>query len=73
MAGFTGGHADIVFQGIYPSGPPKQDGSSNLFEGLENTQLLSLEILLTFVDSMAERLEQVRLSVRITWLRCVFV
>jgi brefeldin A-resistance guanine nucleotide exchange factor 1 len=45
-------------QGVYPAGPPRQDGSSSLFEGLENVQLLSLEILLEFVSSMADRAEQ---------------
>ncbi|WWC86203.1 uncharacterized protein L201_001076 [Kwoniella dendrophila CBS 6074] len=47
----------FLTRGVYPSGPPKADGSSNLFDGLDNTQLLSLEILLSFVSSMAERLE----------------
>lgn len=45
-------------QGVYPSGPPKNDGSSNLFDGLDNTQLISLEILLSFVSAMAERSEE---------------
>jgi brefeldin A-resistance guanine nucleotide exchange factor 1 len=45
-------------QGVYPAAPLRQDGSSSLFEGLENVQLLSLEILLEFVSSMADRAEQ---------------
>lgn len=45
-------------QGVYPSGPPKNDGSSNLFDGLDNTQLISLEILLSYVSAMAERFEE---------------
>nr|XP_031861344.1 uncharacterized protein CI109_003316 [Kwoniella shandongensis]KAA5528416.1 hypothetical protein CI109_003316 [Kwoniella shandongensis] len=48
----------FLTRGVYPSGPPKTDGSSNLFEGLDNAQLLSLEILLNFVSSMADRLEE---------------
>ena len=44
-------------KGVYPAGPPKQDGSTS-FEGLENVQLISLEILLDFVGAMAERSEQ---------------
>ena len=47
----------FLTRGVYPNGPPKQDGSSRLFEGLDNTQLLSLEILLEFVNAMAERSE----------------
>ncbi|EIW72629.1 hypothetical protein TREMEDRAFT_41874 [Tremella mesenterica DSM 1558] len=47
----------FLTRGVYPSGPPKADGSTHIFEGLENTQLLSLEILLTYVASMASRLE----------------
>lgn len=42
---------------MYPAGTPKQDGSSHLFEGLDNVQLLSLEILLEFISSMAARQE----------------
>lgn len=42
---------------MYPVGPPKQDGSTT-FDGLENVQLISLEILLDFVGAMADRLEQ---------------
>ncbi|OXG34789.1 Sec7 domain-containing protein [Cryptococcus neoformans Bt120] len=48
----------FLTRGVYPQGPPKSDGSSNFFEGLDSTQLLSLEILLAFVSSMADRLEQ---------------
>ncbi|ORY28981.1 hypothetical protein BCR39DRAFT_467884 [Naematelia encephala] len=48
----------FLTRGVYPSGPPKQDGSSHLFEGLENIQLLSLEILLSYVSSMADRLTE---------------
>ncbi|WVQ85543.1 hypothetical protein IAT38_007709 [Cryptococcus sp. DSM 104549] len=48
----------FLTRGVYPSGPPKADGSSIFFEGLDNTQLLSLEILLSFVGSMAHRLEE---------------
>lgn len=48
----------LIEQGVYPIGPPKQDGSSHLFEGLDGTQLLSLEILLSFVGAMADRLEE---------------
>jgi brefeldin A-resistance guanine nucleotide exchange factor 1 len=44
-------------QGVYPPGPPRADGSSNLFDGLENAQLISLEILLSFVGAMSDRLE----------------
>nr|XP_018267160.1 Sec7 domain-containing protein [Kwoniella dejecticola CBS 10117]OBR89318.1 Sec7 domain-containing protein [Kwoniella dejecticola CBS 10117] len=47
----------FLTRGVYPAGPPKADGSSSLFDGLDNAQLLSLEILLSFVSSMAERLE----------------
>ncbi|OCF31102.1 Sec7 domain-containing protein [Kwoniella heveanensis BCC8398] len=47
----------FLTRGVYPTGPPKADGSSNLFEGLDNAQLLSLEILLSFVSSMADRLD----------------
>ncbi|WWC66365.1 uncharacterized protein I206_100266 [Kwoniella pini CBS 10737] len=47
----------FLTRGVYPTGPPKADGSSHLFDGLDNAQLLSLEILLSFVSSMAERLE----------------
>ncbi|WVF70575.1 hypothetical protein IAT40_005367 [Kwoniella sp. CBS 6097] len=47
----------FLTRGVYPAGPPRADGSSNLFEGLDNAQLLSLEILLSFVSSMADRLE----------------
>lgn len=47
----------FLTRGVYPSGPPKADGSTS-FEGLENTQLLCLEILLSYIDSMANRLEQ---------------
>jgi brefeldin A-resistance guanine nucleotide exchange factor 1 len=47
----------ILEKGVYPVGPPKQDGSSHLFEGLENVQLISLEILLSFVNAMTERFE----------------
>jgi brefeldin A-resistance guanine nucleotide exchange factor 1 len=47
-----------MFQGVYPPGPPRGDGSTNLFDGLENAQLISLEILLSFVAAMAERLEE---------------
>ncbi|OCF55504.1 Sec7 domain-containing protein [Kwoniella mangroviensis CBS 10435] len=47
----------FLTRGVYPSGPPKGDGSTNLFDGLDNTQLLSLEILLSFVSTMAERLD----------------
>ncbi|WRT64093.1 uncharacterized protein IL334_001022 [Kwoniella shivajii] len=47
----------FLTRGVYPSGPPKADGSSNLFDGLDNTQLLSLEILLSFISSMADRLD----------------
>lgn len=48
----------FLTRGVYPHGPPKSDGSSHFFEGLDSTQLLSLEILLAFVSSMADRLEQ---------------
>ncbi|WVR05849.1 hypothetical protein IAU60_002875 [Kwoniella sp. DSM 27419] len=47
----------FLTRGVYPVGPPKTDGSSNLFEGLDNAQLLSLEIILSFVSSMTDRLE----------------
>ncbi len=43
---------------MYPIGPPRQDGSSHLFEGLDGTQLLSLEILLSYISAMADRLEE---------------
>jgi hypothetical protein len=42
---------------VYPLGPPKPDGSSNLFDGLDAAQLLSLEILLSFISAMNDRLE----------------
>jgi hypothetical protein len=42
---------------VYPPGPPKPDGSSNLFDGLDAAQLLSLEILLSFISAMNDRLE----------------
>lgn len=45
-------------QGVYPSSPPKQDGSTILFDGLDAAQLLSLEILLSYVGSMIDRLER---------------
>ncbi|KAK8865894.1 hypothetical protein IAR55_001042 [Kwoniella newhampshirensis] len=48
----------FLTRGVYPSAPPRTDGSTNLFEGLDNAQLLSLEIILVFVSSMADRLEQ---------------
>ncbi|WVQ71161.1 hypothetical protein IAR50_000686 [Cryptococcus sp. DSM 104548] len=48
----------FLTRGVYPQGPPKADGSSPFFEGLDSTQFLSLEILLAFVASMADRLEQ---------------
>jgi brefeldin A-resistance guanine nucleotide exchange factor 1 len=54
----------LTIQGVYPPGPPKADGSSSLFEGLDNVQLLSLEALLDFVSSMNRRLEQVSASRR---------
>lgn len=47
----------FLTRGVYPSGPPKADGSTS-FESLDNTQLLCLEILLSYIDSMAGRLEQ---------------
>lgn len=47
----------FLTRGVYPVGPPKQDGSTHLFEGLDAAQLLSLEILLGFVSSMADRVE----------------
>lgn len=49
--------AGLIVQGVYPPGPPRADGSTNLFDGLENAQLISLEILLSFVAAMSERLE----------------
>ncbi|KAL1407719.1 GDP/GTP exchange factor for ARF [Vanrija albida] len=45
----------FLTRGVYPAGP-KPDGST-IFEGLENSQLLCLEIILSYIDSMAERLE----------------
>lgn len=45
----------FLTRGVYPAGP-KPDGST-VFEGLENPQLLCLEILLSFINSMADRLE----------------
>lgn len=48
----------FLTRGVYPSAPaPKADGST-MFEGLDSSQLLCLEILLSFIDSMATRLEQ---------------
>nr|ODN87173.1 Sec7 domain-containing protein [Cryptococcus depauperatus CBS 7841] len=47
----------FLARGVYPSGLSKNDGSTS-FEGLEGTQMLALEILLGFVSSMTERLEQ---------------
>lgn len=46
----------FVTRGVYPSGPAKTDGST-MFEGLDSAQLLCLEILLSYINSMAERLE----------------
>lgn len=43
---------------MYPPGPPRADGSTNLFDGLDNAQLISLEILLSFVSAMSDRLEE---------------
>ncbi|BEJ15721.1 hypothetical protein CspHIS471_0503260 [Cutaneotrichosporon sp. HIS471] len=49
----------FLTRGVYPSGPgPRVDGST-VFEGLDSSQMLCLEILLSYVDSMANRLEQV--------------
>lgn len=45
----------FLTRGVYPAGP-KPDGST-IFEGLENAQLLCLEIILSYIDSMAKRLE----------------
>lgn len=47
-----------MIQAVYPAGPPKQDGSTHLFDGLENAQMLPLEILLSFISAMTDRLEQ---------------
>jgi brefeldin A-resistance guanine nucleotide exchange factor 1 len=48
----------FLTRGVYPTGPgPRPDGST-MFEGLDSSQLLCLEILLSYVDSMANRLEQ---------------
>ncbi|EKD02218.1 brefeldin a-resistance guanine nucleotide exchange factor 1 (bfa-resistant gef 1) [Trichosporon asahii var. asahii CBS 8904] len=46
----------FLTRGVFPAGPPKQDGSTQ-FDGLDNSQLLCLEILLSFIGSMALRLE----------------
>lgn len=46
----------FLTRGVFPAGPPKQDGSTH-FDGLDNSQLLCLEILLSFIGSMASRLE----------------
>lgn len=48
----------FLTRGVYPLGPPKQDGSSMLLEGLDNAQLLSLEILLGYVSAMSDRLDE---------------
>jgi brefeldin A-resistance guanine nucleotide exchange factor 1 len=45
----------FITRGVYPAGP-RPDGAM-VFEGLENPQLLCLEILLSFINSMADRLE----------------
>jgi len=45
----------FLTRGVYPAGP-KPDGAM-VFDGLENPQLLCLEILLSFINSMANRLE----------------
>ncbi|ORX34283.1 putative golgi-specific brefeldin a-resistance guanine nucleotide exchange factor 1 [Kockovaella imperatae] len=49
---------DFLTRGVYPAGPPKQDGSTPLFDGLDSAQLLCLETLLSFVSAMASRLEE---------------
>ncbi|KAL7423835.1 GDP/GTP exchange factor for ARF [Cryptotrichosporon argae] len=46
----------FLTRGVYPTGP-KADGSTS-FEGLDNAQLLCLEILLGFVSAMADRLDE---------------
>lgn len=46
----------FLTRGVFPAGPPKSDGSTH-FDGLDNSQLLCLEILLSFIGSMALRLE----------------
>lgn len=43
---------------MYPPYPPKADGSTQFFEGLDASQLLSLEILLSYISAMTDRLEQ---------------
>jgi brefeldin A-resistance guanine nucleotide exchange factor 1 len=45
----------FLTRGVYPTGP-RPDGAM-VFEGLESPQLLCLEILLSFINSMANRLE----------------
>lgn len=46
----------FLTRGVFPAGPPRADGSTH-FDGLDNSQLLCLEILLSFIGSMASRLE----------------
>jgi brefeldin A-resistance guanine nucleotide exchange factor 1 len=61
----------FLTRGVYPSGPPKQDGTTNLFDGLDAAQLLSLEILLGFVSSMSERMDDGGESWPSVSLRCL--
>ncbi|GMK55656.1 hypothetical protein CspeluHIS016_0207120 [Cutaneotrichosporon spelunceum] len=48
----------FLTRGVYPAGPGARADGSTMLEGLDSSQMLCLEILLSYVDSMATRLQQ---------------